>query len=108
MLAQRLAQAKAERQQWEAKTTQAEQALTQAQTALQETLQQLRGWQNKVAQYEIEYKERQRPERPHSRLAKARAKRKTRWGSGISARWLGTIIEGGWVSSTATSPPMPA
>jgi hypothetical protein len=74
LLAQRLAQAKAERQQWEAKTTQAEQALTQAQTALQETLQQLRGWQNKVAQYEIEYKERQRPERPHSRLAKARAK----------------------------------
>ena len=74
LLAQRLAQAEAERQRWEAKTTQAEQALTQAQTALQETLQQLQDWQDKVAQYEVEYKERQRPERPHSRLAKARAK----------------------------------
>jgi len=74
LLAQRLAQAQAQRQQWEAKTTQAEQAVTQAQTALQETQQQLADWQDKVAQYEVEYREHQRPERPHSRLAKARAK----------------------------------
>lgn len=74
LLAQRLAQAQADRQQWEAKFMQAEQAWTQAQTALHETRQQLEDWQDKVAQYEIEYKERQRPERPHSRLAKARAK----------------------------------
>ena len=74
LLGQRLTQAEAERQRWESKATQAEQALTQAQTALQETLQQLQDWQDKVAQYEIEYKERQRPERPHSRLAQARAR----------------------------------
>jgi hypothetical protein len=74
LLAQRLAQAEAERQRWEAKTTRAEQAWMQAQTALQETWQQLKDWQDKVAQYEVEYKKRQRPERPHSRLAKARAK----------------------------------
>jgi hypothetical protein len=74
LLVQHLAQAEAERQRWEAKTTQAEQALAEAQTALQETQQRLAGWQDKVAQYEVEYKERQRPERPHSRLAKAGAK----------------------------------
>jgi hypothetical protein len=74
LLAQRLAQSEAERQRWEAKTTRAEQALTQAQTSLQETQQQLADWQDKVTQYEVEYRERQRPERPHSRLAKARAK----------------------------------
>jgi hypothetical protein len=74
LLAQRVAQAKAERQQWKAKVSQAEQALTQAQTALQETEQRLQDWQDEVAQYEVQYKERQRPERPHSRLAKARAK----------------------------------
>jgi len=74
LLAQSLAEAEAEQQRWEAKSMQAGQALTQAQTALQETQQQLADWQDKVAQYEIEYKERQCPERPHSRLAKARAK----------------------------------
>jgi hypothetical protein len=74
LLAQRLAQAQAERQRWEAQSTQAEQAWMQAQIALQETQQQLEDWQDKVAQLENEYKERQRPERPHSRLAKARAK----------------------------------
>jgi hypothetical protein len=74
LLAQRLAQAQAQRQHWEAKTTQAGQTLTQVQTALQETKQQLADWQDKVAQYEVEYRARQRPERPHSRLAKARAK----------------------------------
>ena len=74
LLAQRLAQAEAQRQQWEAKTTQAAQVRTEAQTALQDTRRQLSGWQEKVAQYEVEYKERQRPERPHSRLAQARAK----------------------------------
>jgi hypothetical protein len=74
LLAQRLAQMQAEWQRWEDKTTQAEQALSEAQAALQETRQQLEAWQDKVAQYEVEYAERQRPERPHSRLAKARAK----------------------------------
>jgi len=74
LLGQRLAQAEAEWQQWETKTTQAEQALTQAQTAMQETRQQLEDWQDKVAQYKIAYKERQHPERPHSQLAKACAK----------------------------------
>lgn len=74
LLAQRLAQAQAQRQHWEAKTTQAEQVLTQAQTALQETRHQLADWQDKMAQDEGEYRARQRPERPHSRLAKARAK----------------------------------
>jgi hypothetical protein len=74
LLAERLSQAEAEQQRWEAKTIQAEQVLTQAQAALQETQQQLADWQDKVTQYEVEYKERQRPERPHSRWAKARAK----------------------------------
>jgi hypothetical protein len=74
LLAQRLAQAEAEQQSWEAKTTQAEQTLRLAQTALQETQQQLQDWQGKLAQLEIEYQERQRPERPHSRLAQARSK----------------------------------
>jgi len=74
LLTQRVAHAKAEGQRWEAKVSQAEQALTQAQIALQETGQRLQDWQAKVTQYEVEYKERQRPERPHSGLAKARAK----------------------------------
>ena len=74
LLVQRLAQAQAQRQQWEAKTTQAEQVLTQAQTVRQETRQQLADWQDQVAQDEVEYRARQRPERAHSRLAKARAK----------------------------------
>jgi hypothetical protein len=74
LLAQRLAQAEAERQRWEAKTMRAEQAWAQAQTALQETQQQLEVWQDKMTQYEVAYKEHQRPERPYSRLAKARAK----------------------------------
>ena len=74
LLAQRLAQAEVERQQWTAKVTQAEQAWTQAQSALQETHQQLADWQDNVARYEVAYQAGQRPERPHSRLAKARAK----------------------------------
>jgi hypothetical protein len=74
LLAQRLAQAQAEGQRWKDKAVQAEQALSEAQAALQETRQQLEDWQDKVSAYEIEYRERQRPERPHSRLAKARAK----------------------------------
>jgi hypothetical protein len=74
LLVQRLAQARAERQRGEDKTARAEQALSEAQAALQKTGQQLEDWQDKVSAYEIEYRERQRPERPHSRLAKARAK----------------------------------
>jgi hypothetical protein len=74
LLAQRLAQAEAEGQRWEAKTTQAEQTLRQAQTVLQETQQQLQDWRDQLAQLEIEHQERQRPERPHSRLAQARSK----------------------------------
>jgi hypothetical protein len=74
LLAQRLAQAKAEGQRWEAKTTQTEQTLRQAQTVLQETQQQLQDWRDQLAQLEIEHQERQRPERPHSRLAQARSK----------------------------------
>jgi len=74
LLAQRLAQAGTEQRQWEAKTLQAEQALTHAQAAEQETQQQLQDWQDKVVRFEREYKERQRPERPYSRLAQARAK----------------------------------
>ena len=74
LLAQRLAQAESEQQHWAAKTTQAEQAWTQAQAALQDTQRQLAVWQAQVAQYELEYRARQRPERPHSRLAQARAK----------------------------------
>jgi hypothetical protein len=41
---------------------------------MQQTQQQLEDWQSAVGRTEMEYKERQRPERPHSRLAKARAK----------------------------------
>jgi len=74
LLAQRLAQAQVERQRWEDKTAQAEQALSEAQAALQKTRQELEDWQDKLTAYEIEYRERQLPERPHSRLAKARAK----------------------------------
>jgi hypothetical protein len=74
LLTQRLAQAKTEGQRWAAKLTQAQQALVQAQARLRETLQQLQDWQAKVAQYEAAYQERQRAERPHSRLAQARAK----------------------------------
>jgi hypothetical protein len=74
LLAQRLARAEAQQQRWEAKAMQAEQAWTRAQTALLETRGQLEGWQDKVTQYETAYKELQRPERPHSRLAQARAK----------------------------------
>jgi hypothetical protein len=74
LLAQRCAHAESERQQWAAKTTQAEQAWTQAQAALQDTRRQLEHWQAQVAQYELEYRARQRPERPHSRLAQARAR----------------------------------
>jgi len=74
LLGQRLAQAEAQRQRWEAKVTQAEQAVAQAQSALQETTQKLHDWQAEMAQYEAAYRERQRPERPYSRLAQARAK----------------------------------
>lgn len=74
LLAQRLAQAQAQWQRWEAAATQAGQALVQAQTALRQTRQQLRDWQDRVAQYETAYQQRQRPARPHSRLAQARAK----------------------------------
>jgi hypothetical protein len=74
LLAQRLAQAEAEGQRWEAKTTQTEQTVRQAQTVLQETQQQLQDWRDQLAQLEIEHQERQRPERPHSRLAQARSK----------------------------------
>ena len=74
LLAQRWAQAEAERQQWADKCTQATQAWTQAQAAWQDTQRQLASWQEQVAQYELEYSARQRPERPHSRLAQARAK----------------------------------
>ena len=74
LLAQRLARAQVERKQWKAKVTQADQTLIQAQTELQETQQQLEDWQNKVMQHEIEYARHQRPERPYSRLAKARDK----------------------------------
>jgi hypothetical protein len=74
LLAQRLAQAEAQRQHWAVKATQAEQAWTHAKTTLQDTQRQLTAWQEQVAQYELEYRARQRPERSHSRLAQARAK----------------------------------
>jgi hypothetical protein len=74
LLAQRLAQAEAQRQRWATKATQAEQTWTQAKDTLQDTQRPLATWQEKVTQYELEYSARQRPERPHSRLAQARAK----------------------------------
>lgn len=52
---------------------QSQQALEQAQERLQETLTQLQSWQQKVGELEAIYAQKQRPERPHSRLAQARA-----------------------------------
>lgn len=74
LLRQRLDKLEAQQQALAGRVAQARQARQKAQTALRETMEQVRFWQETVTRLEAEYQQRQRPERPHSRLARARGK----------------------------------
>lgn len=74
LLRQRLAGLERQGQQLNQQLQRARQAVQQAQENVQAVQQQLRHWQGQVAEYEAWYRARQRPERPHSYLAKARRK----------------------------------
>ncbi len=74
LLRERLAQVAGTRQHRAAQIERAEQQVLETQQALQKTQAQLVAWQEQVAHYEAEYRERGRPERPHSYLAQARKK----------------------------------
>jgi hypothetical protein len=74
LLQQRLQSLQAQEQALQASLTQSQQALEQAQDQLQETLVQAQYWQQIVGELEAIYCQKQRPERPHSRLAQARAR----------------------------------
>ena len=73
LLRQRLEKLEAQRKALHGRVAQAQQALEKAQAALRQTVQQAHIWQETVARLETEYQQRQRPERPHSHLAQARA-----------------------------------
>ena len=74
LLRQRLQSLQAQEQALRDTLRQSQQALEQAPERLQETLTQLQSWQQKVGELEAIYAQKQRPERPHSRLAQARAR----------------------------------
>jgi hypothetical protein len=74
LLQQRLQSLQAQEQALQASLTQSQQALEQAQGQLQETLVQVQYWQQIGGELEAIYRQKQRPERPHSRLAQARAR----------------------------------
>jgi hypothetical protein len=72
MLAQRLAQLEQQANAAEKDCQQAQKTLAHAQQKQRETTQKAQHWQEQVHQLEVAYQLRQRPERPHSWLAKAR------------------------------------
>lgn len=72
LLAQRLARVGERVSAAQERLCQAQQSLELAQQRFQETLEQARHWQQVVIQQAAEYQARNRPERPHSRLAQAR------------------------------------
>lgn len=74
LLAERLVQHKALLQTEEAKQARAQERVEQAQARLSQVQEERQQWARKVAELESQYQARNRPERPHSRLAKARCK----------------------------------
>lgn len=90
LLCQRIQALTTEKEKATARLQQAQKALERASTKLGETWQQIQSWQRAVTGYEAAYQKRQRPERPHSRLAQARAhlavyqQRQGRQGKGVA------------------------
>jgi hypothetical protein len=74
LLAQRIAEHQALRQEARKRTTQAQARLEQAQQRLEQAEQEWQSWNQQVTELEALYQARHRPERPHSRLAQARRK----------------------------------
>jgi hypothetical protein len=74
LLAERLVQHKALLQTEEAKQVRAQERVEQAQARLSQVQEERQQWARKMAELESQYQARNRPERPHSRLAKARCK----------------------------------
>jgi hypothetical protein len=74
LVRQRIAAQHARSLQLDQQLLRAQQAVKQAQEDLETVTQQVQHWQAQVAEYEASYQAWQRPERPHSYLAKARHK----------------------------------
>jgi len=74
LLVERITQQQQTLLQWETKLHHSQTAVGRATERFAQVEQQRSEWQTKVAAWETEYHARQRPERPHSRLAQARQK----------------------------------
>jgi hypothetical protein len=74
LLGQRISAVRKRCRQLDQRLERAQQAVREAQEGLQAVEQQVQHWQSQVAEYEASYQALQRPERPHSYLAKARRK----------------------------------
>ena len=72
LLSGRIIQHRTRLQVAEAKLTRAQERLAQAQQCLTQVEQECQAWAQQVAELETQYQARNRPERPHSHLAKAR------------------------------------